>query len=147
MAPLRHLNLSVADVERSIDFYRRWFGFDRVLARYPDGTVFVADADGFELALHEGHSVADLGWHFGFTVASRQEIVDLAARLDGAGIERVEYHDTAEYVGFKLQDPDGYWIEVYHEPRGSSWATGVRGRSSGSAATCPGTGPIVGVDG
>lgn len=36
---LVHLNLLVADVDRSINFYRRWFGFDAPPRRYPDGTV------------------------------------------------------------------------------------------------------------
>jgi catechol 2,3-dioxygenase-like lactoylglutathione lyase family enzyme len=114
---LRHLNLTVADIDRSIAFYRQWFGFDRVLARYPDGTVFVTDGDGFELAFHPGDAAASASWHFGFGLDSRGEVVELAAALSAAQIALVEEHDDPGYVGFKCQDPDGYWIEVYCEPR------------------------------
>jgi catechol 2,3-dioxygenase-like lactoylglutathione lyase family enzyme len=34
-----HLNLTVADPERSVAFYRRWFGFDRGRRDFPDGYV------------------------------------------------------------------------------------------------------------
>jgi catechol 2,3-dioxygenase-like lactoylglutathione lyase family enzyme len=114
---LRHLNLTVSDVERSMAFYGRWFGFDRVLARYPDGTIFVTNGDGFELALHDGPPASDRRWHFGFTFTSRDEVLELADRLADTGIELIDRHDTAEYAGFKCQDPDGYWIEAYYEPR------------------------------
>jgi catechol 2,3-dioxygenase-like lactoylglutathione lyase family enzyme len=52
--PLAHLNLTVADVERSIAFYRQWFGFTTPPRTYPDGTVFIGNDDGFDLALHPG---------------------------------------------------------------------------------------------
>lgn len=118
MAALRHLNLTVSDVDRSIEFYGRWFGFERVLARYPDGTVFITNDDGFELALHAGEPAADRRWHFGFTAETREEVLKLAGALEAAHIELADRHDSDDYVGFKCQDPDGYWIEVYHEPRG-----------------------------
>lgn len=86
-------------------FYARWFGFYRELARYPDGTVFVTNGDGFELALHAGSSVADPGWHFGFTFSTPKQVRDLAAQLAAAGIELLDRHDTEEYVGFKCRDP------------------------------------------
>ena len=118
MARLGHLNLTVADVDASIAFYARWFGFARVLSRYDDGTVFVTDDEGFELALHAGEPVADDGWHFGFLTRSAAEVVDLAIGLEGAGVTVVEREESPDYTGFKCRDPDGYWIEVYHEPRG-----------------------------
>lgn len=117
MGALRHLNLNVADIDRSTAFYSRWFGFGQELARYPDGTVFLTDGEGFELALHAGPPAADAGWHFGFTCGSRDEVDALAAGLAGAGVELVDRHDEPGYVGFKCRDPDGYWIEVYFEPR------------------------------
>ncbi|MFC4065839.1 VOC family protein [Actinoplanes subglobosus] len=50
---LRHLGLPVRDHDRSLAFYARWFGFDPATATpYPDGTVIVRNADGFDLALH-----------------------------------------------------------------------------------------------
>jgi catechol 2,3-dioxygenase-like lactoylglutathione lyase family enzyme len=117
MARLGHLNLTVADVDASIAFYSRWFGFGRILARHDDGTVFVTDDDGFELALHAGEPVGGEGWHVGFLAVSTDEVVDLATRLDEAHVPVVEREESPGYTGFKCRDPDGYWVEVYHEPR------------------------------
>jgi catechol 2,3-dioxygenase-like lactoylglutathione lyase family enzyme len=66
--PLAHLNLTVADVERSIAFYRQWFGFTAPPRTYPDGTVFIGNDDGFDLALHPGAPAAPPApmVHFGF---------------------------------------------------------------------------------
>src|SRR5690606_18510455 len=38
LLPFAHLNLTVADLDRSLDFYRRWFGFDGSPTTYSDGT-------------------------------------------------------------------------------------------------------------
>jgi catechol 2,3-dioxygenase-like lactoylglutathione lyase family enzyme len=112
-----HLNLTVADVDASIAFYATWFGFRRILARYDDATVFVTDDDDFELAFHAGTPVADDGWHFGFLAGTAGEVLELAARLEAARVPVVETEESPGYTGFKCRDPDGYWIEVYHEPR------------------------------
>lgn len=52
--PMAHLNLTVGEVEHSIAFYRKWFGFTAPSRTYPDGTVFIGNDDGFNLALHPG---------------------------------------------------------------------------------------------
>jgi catechol 2,3-dioxygenase-like lactoylglutathione lyase family enzyme len=115
---LGHLNLTVSDLERSAAFYARWFGFDRVLAEYADGTRFVGDASGFELGLHEG-AVPALGarWHFGFLAPDAGAVRDLRNRMLDEAIVVDEWEDTVPYVGFKCHDPDGYMVEVYFEPR------------------------------
>ena len=52
---LTHLGLPVLEAGRSLDFYSTYFGFDPATAqRYPDGTVIIRNADGFDLALHAG---------------------------------------------------------------------------------------------
>jgi catechol 2,3-dioxygenase-like lactoylglutathione lyase family enzyme len=52
---LAHLGLPVRDQQRSVDFYHTYCGFDPAAAqRFPDGTVIVRNADGFDLALHPG---------------------------------------------------------------------------------------------
>ena len=117
MLQLGHLNLTVADVDRSIAFYGEWFGFERELAIYEDGTVFVTDERGFELAFHPGTSTPSDAWHFGFLASSADEVLALAARLDAAGIAVVDRHESHEHTGFKVRDPDGHSIEVYHERR------------------------------
>jgi catechol 2,3-dioxygenase-like lactoylglutathione lyase family enzyme len=48
-----HVGLPVRDERRSRQFYSAYFGFDPATAQeYPDGTVIIRNADGFDLALH-----------------------------------------------------------------------------------------------
>jgi catechol 2,3-dioxygenase-like lactoylglutathione lyase family enzyme len=117
--PLVHLNLTVADLDRSADFYRRWFGFDRPPRAYPDGTVFLGNADGFDLALHPGtlDQPPPRTFHFGFRLAAPDPIRRLLAALQAADVPVTESYDAPDYVSLKCRDPDGYEIEVYWEPR------------------------------
>lgn len=118
MLRLGHLNITVADRDRSTDFYGRWFGFDRVLADYPDGTRFITDASGFELGLHAGQPIArPAEWHFGFLAPDAETARALRAALAADGVEIIQPEDEDAYVGFKCLDPDGHMIEVYWEPR------------------------------
>ena len=119
MLRLGHLNLTVADRARAAAFYGRWFGFDRVLAQYDDGTIFVSDAAGFELALHEGPRprTGHDAWHFGFLASSVRAVTRIAAAMSDAGVDVYALEETSCYAGFKCRDPDGYEIEVYFEPR------------------------------
>ncbi|BCB76099.1 hypothetical protein GCM10022251_56720 [Phytohabitans flavus] len=116
---INHLGLPVRDQQRSVTFYQRYFGFDPATAqRYPDGTVFVRDADGFDLALH---AVEEVGQspeflHFGFRLPAPDDVRALLRRLDADGVEVVERYDEPEYTAFKCLDPDGHRVEAYWEP-------------------------------
>jgi catechol 2,3-dioxygenase-like lactoylglutathione lyase family enzyme len=116
--PLVHLNLTVADVDRSIDFYRRWFAFTGPPRTYPDGTTFLGNDDGFDLALHPSPPPTPPApaIHFGFRTPSPDTVRRLRDSLDAGGVTITENHDTDTYVGLKCLDPDGYEIEVYWEP-------------------------------
>jgi catechol 2,3-dioxygenase-like lactoylglutathione lyase family enzyme len=115
---LGHLNIDVHDLDRAVSFYAQWFGFDRVLAEYPDRTLFVTDATGFELALHEGAATrTERDWHFGFLAPDVATVRTLMASMATAGIAVADAEDTDAYVGYKCRDPDGHVIEVYFEPR------------------------------
>lgn len=115
--PLMHLNLDVADVERSIAFYRTWFGFSGEPRTYPDGTVFISNSDQFDLALHPASppSPPAPAVHFGFRSPRAEDVRHLRERLQGAGIEITEAYDEDHFVNLKCLDPDGYEIEVYWE--------------------------------
>ena len=119
MLRLGHLNLTVADTEAAAAFYGRWFGFQRVLAEYRDGTIFVSDDAGFELALHEGRlpRTGHDAWHFGFLASSASAVTRMAVAMRDAGVDVYALEETSSYTGFKCRDPDGYEIEVYCEPR------------------------------
>jgi catechol 2,3-dioxygenase-like lactoylglutathione lyase family enzyme len=114
-----HLGLPVRDERRSLQFYSAYFGFDPATAqKYPDGTVIIRNADGFDLALHTvEHIQPPPGFlHSGFRAAEPQDVRALMKRMEADGITMVERNDEATYTAFKCLDPDGHRIEVYWEP-------------------------------
>jgi catechol 2,3-dioxygenase-like lactoylglutathione lyase family enzyme len=116
---LRHLGLPVRDYDRSSRFYARYFGFDPATARrYPDGTVIIRNADGFDLALHPATEVpaASTFLHFGFALDDAEAVRALCGRLEGEGVPVTERDDEPDLVSFKCLDPDGWRVEVYWEP-------------------------------
>jgi catechol 2,3-dioxygenase-like lactoylglutathione lyase family enzyme len=114
-----HLGLPVRDERRSVQFYSAYFGFDPATAqRYPDGTVIIRDADGFDLALHPAEHIEQQPafLHAGFKAARPADVRMLMGRMEADNISIVEWDDEAGYTGFKCLDPDGHRIEVYWEP-------------------------------
>jgi catechol 2,3-dioxygenase-like lactoylglutathione lyase family enzyme len=114
-----HLGLPVRDERRSRQFYSAYFGFDPATAQeYPDGTVIIRNADGFDLALHPaGHITPPPAFlHSGFRAAGPADVRALMDRIEADGITIVERNDDADYTAFKCLDPDGHRIEVYWEP-------------------------------
>ncbi|NGM14392.1 VOC family protein [Verrucosispora sp. WMMA2044] len=115
---LRHLGLPVRDHERSLRFYTTYFEFDPATARsYPDGTVIVRNADGFDLALHPAAEVppSSTFLHIGFAMVDPAAVDDLRTRLARDGVPIVERDDESDLVSFKCLDPDGWRVEVYWE--------------------------------
>jgi catechol 2,3-dioxygenase-like lactoylglutathione lyase family enzyme len=116
---LNHLGLPVRDPQRSIRFYHTYFGFDPATAqRYPDGTVIVRDAHGFDLALHAVEVVGEppAFLHFGFRLPDPDDVRALLRRIEADDVEVVESYDEAELTSFKCLDPDGHRVEAYWEP-------------------------------
>ena len=116
---LRHLGLPVRDVNRSLRFYVTYFGFEEASAHsYPDGTVFVHNADRFDLALHETTEevAAPSGFlHFGFAMPSAAAVRALRAEMESDKVPVIEDVEEANLVSFKCLDPDGWRVEVYWE--------------------------------
>jgi catechol-2,3-dioxygenase len=105
----------VADVERSVAFYRRWFGFGAEDRRFPDGTVFLRDADGTDLALHPGEAGPSPAFHFGFRRPDAADVRHLLDRLIAGQQKVLGFDDQPAIVSLKVSDPDGYVVEVYWE--------------------------------
>jgi catechol 2,3-dioxygenase-like lactoylglutathione lyase family enzyme len=110
---LNHLYLLVRDVERSVAFYRGFFGFDG-----PSGgqgeTFVIRNAEGFSLALTPDPDPPawPAGLHFGFLLESVADARRLRERITGAGIPLIESYLEPAFVVFKCLDPDGYVVEV-----------------------------------
>jgi catechol 2,3-dioxygenase-like lactoylglutathione lyase family enzyme len=113
-----HLALPVGDVVASIAFYGAHFGFREWYRA--DDAVLLTDDRGNTLALTPGEPVRDVTgfFHFGFDVASPEEVRAFHDRMVAARVELAEpLVEEEAYVAFKCLDPDGYRIEVGWEPR------------------------------
>jgi catechol 2,3-dioxygenase-like lactoylglutathione lyase family enzyme len=119
---LTHLGLPVRDLDRARVFYETWFGFDAGPAqRYADGTLFLRNAEGFDLALHPvgsaaGGAAMPTFFHFGFRFSSADAVRALTDRLSAAGVDVMDRSDEPHLVSTKVRDPDGYVVELYWEP-------------------------------
>ena len=110
---LNHLYLVVRDVDRSVEFYRRFFGFDG-RSEWQGEAFVVRNGEGFTLALTPSDSPPP--WpselHFGFLLESVEEARRLRTLVESAGHRMVEAYEEPGFVVFKVRDPDGYVIEV-----------------------------------
>ncbi|MDE7407998.1 MAG: VOC family protein [Muribaculaceae bacterium] len=120
-----HYNINVADIDKSIDFYRRALGLD-VVGRIDSSTsafviMYLGDgSSGFRLELTwmKDHARPyDLG----------ENETHLALRLN-AGEDYQAVYDLHKSMGvicyenpamgvYFIEDPDGYWIEILR-PKG-----------------------------
>ena len=113
---LNHLHLHVADTERSLGFYGRYFGF-REHVRHGE-LLFVRNERDFDLALAPADKVETFPkwFHFGFRLESDDAVKALHTRMKEDGLEGLgDLHDDSDLVTFRCRDPDGYFIEVYWE--------------------------------
>jgi catechol 2,3-dioxygenase-like lactoylglutathione lyase family enzyme len=113
---LRHLGLPVQHLQRSLDFYTRYFGFQPATAQtFPDGTVIVRDGDRFDLALHESEEMAapTSFLHFGFAMPDADAVHALLRQMRREGVSIVEQDEEPDHVSFKCLDPDGWRVETY----------------------------------
>ena len=117
---LTHVALPVADVERSMAFYRRYAHMEPVHRRTdPDGASVVWLSDRtrpFVVVLIEGTVGHPLGpfAHLGVGCATRGEVDRLAAMARDEGVLRMGPTDSGYPVGYwtLLADPDGHTLEL-----------------------------------
>lgn len=118
---LTHVALWAADIERSVDFYRRFCGLEIVHDRHEDGSgrvVWVGESQRprFVIVLIERPSTpsaASSFAHFGFSCQSRDEVDRYAAAAREAGILDMEPRDAGPVVGYFciVRDPDRNSVE------------------------------------
>jgi catechol 2,3-dioxygenase-like lactoylglutathione lyase family enzyme len=115
---LSHVALAVADLDRTLDFYRAVFGVREYFRS--ETTVQVLGPGQFDVLAFEKRS-AGVGApggiiHFGFRL-TRPEDIDIAvAAVEGAGgavTSRGEFAPGLPYAF--VRDPDGYEIEIWFE--------------------------------
>ena len=128
---IQHVDLTVGDIARSIDFYTELLGplgFDEY-GRYPsyrgseEVVYFRFGHDHLGLRPAEGgeHHYYDVGIeHIAFFVDTREEVDDAYQRCLAMGAE-VHYppeldRDIADYYALFVFDPDGIRVEVACAP-------------------------------
>jgi catechol 2,3-dioxygenase-like lactoylglutathione lyase family enzyme len=118
-ARLTHFVLKVKDLDRSVDFYRRFGGLDVVHDGRPKGhTVWLGPRSGepgppsFVIVLYQTQVDARLD-HVGFQCDSRAEVDRIAAEGARLGILAEPAQDAGGDIGYvtMLRDPDGHRVE------------------------------------
>lgn len=130
-----HVHLKVADLDRSIAFYRDVMGFD-VVQRYGKQAAFLS-AGGYHhhIGLNTWQSRGGQPpapgatglFHVAFLYPDRpslaralKQVVEAGVTIDGAAD-----HGVSEAIYFR--DPDGNGIEIYRDRRESEWPRDANG--------------------
>lgn len=124
-----HVHLSVADLERSLAFYRDVLGFE-VTTRYGDSAVFLS-AGGYHhhIALNTwagkgaepppaGHSGL---FHFAILYPSRKELARTLKKLMDAKYPLTGTSDHGVSEALYLNDPDNIGVELYADRPRAEW--------------------------
>jgi lactoylglutathione lyase len=113
---LTHLHLFVADLDRSLRFYREVFGFEEM---FRDGRtmVFLRPPNGSDtIALNEVPEKAGVTGgvdHYGFRLVDKGQLDAAIAEVERAGGRLVERGERVSGGPFAyVLDPDGYTIEL-----------------------------------
>jgi catechol 2,3-dioxygenase-like lactoylglutathione lyase family enzyme len=120
-----HCALHVRDLDTSIDFYRSYCGLE-IVKQHGEGEGRVAwlassgEEGNFVLVLLGGGPARtqdkDDMTHYGFGVAKREDIDEIAERARKDGILQWEPRDYAPPTGYLcgVRDPSGYIVEFSH---------------------------------
>ena len=124
---LWHLALRVHDLQRSRAFYQYLLGMEVVWE--PDAENIYLSLGHDNLALHQiprgetlhgspDNKPAHPLDHFGFIVADKEGVDQLAAKMRQAGVpivKPVRLHRDGSY-SFYMKDPDGNLIQILYDP-------------------------------
>jgi glyoxylase I family protein len=126
---LQHVAITVSDLERSTEWYRRLFGADPVLDEDEEGgefhhTVFALDGGMlFGLHTHRGRESRDRADerrtgldHIGFGLPGRAELEQWQSRLDELGIPHGGIKQAHYGSGISFRDPDNIALEFFIAP-------------------------------
>lgn len=124
-----HIHLTVADLDRSLSFYRDLLGF-QVTARMGNSAVFLSAGGyhhhiGLNTWAGKGIPPAPRGYagmyHVAFLYPTRKELAVVVRRLVDAGyvLDGASDHGVSEAI--YLTDPDGNGVELYADRPRETW--------------------------
>lgn len=130
-----HIHLKVADIERSLTFYRDLLGF-QITHRYGDQAVFIS-AGGYHhhIGLNTWYSKnappapqnsAGL-FHTAILYPERKDLATILKRLLDAGYPLTGASDHGVSEALYLDDPDGNGVELYWDKPREEWPIDVEG--------------------
>ena len=135
-ARIGHVHLTVADLDRSLAFYRDLLGFE-VTARYGDEAVFLS-AGGYHhhIGLNtwngkgatpspRGHSGI---YHHAILYPSRRELANALRRILLAQYPITGAADHGVSEAIYLDDPDSIGVELYADRPRSQWVVDNDGK-------------------
>lgn len=112
---LNHLDLQVSDVQKSVDFFERFFDMELRSSRTSPALAILSDRQGFVLVLQRRKSEAEVypeGFHLGFVVEDTESVARAQARAKEAGLDVTDVITNNRGVMIYCQAPDGYAVEV-----------------------------------
>jgi glyoxylase I family protein len=126
IAGLHHITLLVADVERSLAFYRNLLGMRLVKQTVNDDDknarhFIFGDEDGRPGTLitcleypdlDEGSVGRGSTHHFALAVESEAELAAWREYLASRGIATTDVMDRSDFKSIYLRDPDGHIVEI-----------------------------------
>jgi len=128
-ASIGHVHLKVADLDRSLGFYRDVLGF-AVMQRYGSRAVFLSfggyhhhlGLNTWESAGGQppAHGTTGL-YHFAILYPSRAELAVAVNRVIKAGLHLDGAADHGVSEAIYLRDPDGNGVELYWDRPAEQW--------------------------
>ncbi len=134
-ARIGHVHLKVADIERSLSFYRDLLGFE-ITQRYGDQAVFIS-AGGYHhhIGLNTWYSKnappapqhSPGLFHTAILYAERRELAIILKRLLDVGYPLTGASDHGVSEALYLDDPDGNGVELYWDRPKEEWPVDSEG--------------------
>jgi len=124
-----HVHLKVADLERSLAFYRDVLGFE-VMQRFGRQAAFLSSGgyhhhlglNTWESAGGQPPAPGSTGlYHVALLYPSRAELADAVRRVVNAGIPLQGAADHGVSEAVYLRDPDGNGLELYWDRPKEKW--------------------------
>jgi lactoylglutathione lyase len=118
---LNHVNLTVADVPQSRDFFVTYFGFKCIAEKGRDALAVMIDDSRFVLTLNNFDKMAEVAYpgafHIGFMQDSREKVDEIFERLKADGLAPEPPRQFHGAWTFYFKAPGGFTVEVGHQPR------------------------------